>query len=66
MENIDHGNRNLRFEVTEETHEDVRVFTLVDKETGVNYLAVNIDGHYDPSVSITPRLNRAGKLFISE
>lgn len=66
MDNIDQGNRRLRFEVTEEMHECVRVLTLVDKETGVNYLVVDKEGFYDHAMSITPRLTRSGKLFISE
>lgn len=43
-----------------------QAFLVVDKETGVNYIGLEIEEPRGVSVSITPRLNRAGKLFISE
>lgn len=42
-------------------------FCLVDEETGVNYVVVGTEvGNGHRSISITPRLNADGTLYVSD
>lgn len=41
-------------------------YALVDNETGVNYIVVERNSKYGEGVSITPRFNADGTLYVSE
>lgn len=41
-------------------------YALVDNETGVNYIVVERNSKYGEGVSITPRFNVDGTLYVSE
>lgn len=46
---------------------DYHVSRVVDETTGVNYIVVSIERNaYSWSVSITPRLNADGSLYVTE
>lgn len=42
------------------------IHTVVDNDTGVNYIVVEHSSTRGHSVSITPRLNADGALYVSE
>lgn len=41
-------------------------YALVDNATGVNYIVVERNSKYGEGVSITPRFNADGSLYVSE
>ena len=41
-------------------------YTVVDNETGVNYIVVERNSTYGKGISITPRFNADGSLYVSE
>ncbi len=59
------SNNNNNFEIKYENDKISRqfIYITIDKETGVNYI---IASHIDGGISITPRYNADGTLYISE
>lgn len=52
------------FEICESSNKHYHdVFTIVDNDTGVNYIAI---ASYHKAISITPRLNADGSLYVSK
>ena len=51
----------------ENTNSSYDVLTVVDEETGVNYIVVGGEAHSDPrGTAITPRLNKDGTLYVAK
>ena len=51
------------------TNGQYSTYVIVDEDTGVNYIVVGVqysNGHSVESVSITPRLNSDGGLYITK